>query len=100
MKLKPKEKELKPKHMRLTVPGQTHEDLLAYVEYYAKTYRDAIEPTDLMIEMAAQFMSADTGFRRWRTGQEEPQTDKPNGGSRLSYSQPAAERTSDASSGH
>lgn len=103
MKLKPKEKELKPKHVRLTAPGQLYADLQEYADYYATTYKDKIEITELMIEMTAQFIKADTGFRRWRTGQEEPessQESKPNG-SRLQFGQSSSsEDNRDASQGH
>lgn len=89
MKLKPKEKELKPVHLRLNVPGQTHEDLKAYADYYKAIYKEDIEITDLVVEMTAQFLQGDTAFRRWRTGTEDEPPAKLNGGERPSYSPPA-----------
>ncbi|MDQ2696451.1 MAG: DUF2274 domain-containing protein [Pseudomonadota bacterium] len=66
MKLKPKSQSLAPVKMRITLPGELHQDLAAYAEHYRETYGEAITAEALAVEMLAQFIRADAGFRRWK----------------------------------
>lgn len=97
MKLKQKEKHLKPVQLRIKCPGEIHQNLTDYAEYYAITYKDSIEHSELALLMIEQFMLADSGFKAWRRGQEEPEQKpaKPNGSSdKPSFSMPDHDKAS------
>jgi hypothetical protein len=93
VKLKPKEKELKPAHLRLKLPGQLNEDLAAYAEFYQVSYKEPIEHPELVLLMIEHFITTDAEFKRWRNGKEDDaQPVKPNGGSRPSFQQATQDR--------
>ncbi len=83
MKLKPKSQSLPAVKMRLTLPGELHQDLLDYAQHYQETYGEAITADALAVEMLFQFIRADAGFRRWKAakgGQAGKSTDPVVGG--------------------
>lgn len=81
MKLKPKSHTLAPVKLKAVLPGEVHQDLMAYAEHYRQTYGQEITAEALAVEIIDQFLQTDTGFRRWKSsradGQAEPAAPAP-----------------------
>ena len=65
MKLKPV-RTLTPVPLKGRVPGDLHEALAAYAEYYRAVHGEAIELWPLLVQMLCAFLDADHAFQAWR----------------------------------
>ncbi len=48
------------------VPGDLHEALAAYAEYYRSVHGEAIEVWSLVVHMLQTFVDEDRAFQAWR----------------------------------
>ncbi len=75
MRLKPKTQSLPSVKLKAVLPGEVHQDLVAYAEHYRQTYGQEITAEALAVEILDQFLQADAGFKRWKAARGDGQAD-------------------------
>jgi len=70
MKLKIKQNVTPPRTEKVKLDGDKAALLDLYAQYYKSIYKAEIATSDLLAEMANEFMKSDRGFTKWRNQQD------------------------------
>jgi hypothetical protein len=71
IKLREPKRELPPRKLRVTIPGELFWDLDAYCALYGEVHAGTLELPALVTAILQQFLESDREFQRWKQARED-----------------------------